>query len=239
MGIGPVPIRVSYGVRSARDMVWSLPAIFMFCLCATTPSAHAADSLDGVFARIDQASKTFKGLAADITNTEYTAITDSKDVHPGTMKLLPAKDGTHVLLSRQDGMELSFNGHKGRSYNPKTNVVDEKDFSQSVVSQYMQLGFGTTGAQLKANYDISFAGTEQIGGQQTSHITLIPKSPDIRRDMKQAELWIGENGLAVQQKILRPDGDYQLYTYSHTTLGAMPVKDLEIKARSDTKIQKH
>jgi outer membrane lipoprotein-sorting protein len=220
-------------------MVWSLPAIFMFCLCATTPSAHAADSLDAVYARIDQASKTFKGLTADITNTAYTAVVDSKEVQTGTIKLLPTKDGTHVLMSRQDGMVLSFNGHKGREYNPKTNVVDEKDFAQGVVNQYLQLGFGATSAQLKATYDISYVGAEQIGNQQTSHITLIPKSPEMRRDMKQAELWIGENGLAVQQKIVRPDGDYQLYTYSHTTLGAMPEKDLEIKLRSDTKIQKH
>jgi outer membrane lipoprotein-sorting protein len=220
-------------------MVRSLRAVLIFFLCVIAPVAHAADPLDAVFARIDQAAKTFKGLTADITNTEYTAVVDNKDVHTGTIKLLPAKDGTHVLLVRQDGMELAFNGHKGQSYNPKTNVVDEKDFSQSVVSQYLQLGFGATSAQLKTTYDIAYAGAEQIGNQQTSHITLIAKSPETRRDMKQAELWIGENGLAVQQKIVRPDGDYQLYTYSHMTLGAMPEKDLAIKVHSGATIQKH
>jgi len=220
-------------------MVGRLCAIFIFCLCIVAPSAHAAESLDAVFARIDQASKTFKGLTADITNTAYTAVVDTKDVQTGSIKLLPTKDGTHVLLSRQDGMVLSFNGHKGREYNPKTNVVDEKDFAQNVVNQYLQLGFGATSAQLKATYDIAYVGAEQIGNQQTSHITLIPKSPEMRRDMKQAELWIGENGLAVQQKIVRPDGDYQLYTYSHMTLGAMPEKDMEIKVPSGATIQKH
>lgn len=220
-------------------MVRSLCAVFICFLSISTPSAHAADPLDAVFARIDQAAKTFKGLTADITNTAYTAVVDNKDVQTGTIKLLPTKDGTHVLMSRQDGMVLSFNGHKGREYNPKTKVVDEKDFAENVVNQYLQLGFGATSAQLKATYDIAYVASEKVGNQQTSHITLIPKSPEMRRDMKQAELWIGENGLAVQQKIVRSDGDYQLYTYSHTTLGAMPEKDLEIKVPSDAKIQKH
>ena len=203
------------------------------------PSAHAADPLDAVLARVDQAAKTFKGMSADIVNTEYTSITDSKDVHPGTIKLLRAKDGTHVLLTRQDGLLLSFDGHKGQSYNLKTNTVDEKNMSSGTVDQYLLLGFGATSAQLKASYDVAYSGAEQIGNQQTSHITLVPKSPELRRDMKQAGLWIGENGLVAQQKIVRPDGDYQLFTYSHMTLGAMPENDLKIKLRPGATVQKH
>lgn len=238
MGIEQVPIGAAYGVKLTREMVRRLWVVFICCLCAGS-TAYAADSLDGVFARIDQAAKTFKGMSADITNTEYTAITDGKDVHTGTIKLLRAKDGTHVLLSRPDGLILSFDGHVGRSYNLKTNTVDEKSISSSLVDQYLALGFGAASAQLKANYDVAYMGTEEIGGQRTSHITLTPKSPDMRRDMKQAELWMGENGLVVQQKIVRPDGDYQLYTYSQMKLGAMPEKDLEIKLHAGAKIQKH
>jgi outer membrane lipoprotein-sorting protein len=239
MRIEQVPVRTSNGVRSTRDMFRGLGGLAILYLFSAMPAAFAADPLDAVYAHIDQAAKTFKGLTADITNTAYTAVVDAKNVDTGTIKLLPAKDGTHVLMSFTDGRVLSFDGHKGRSYNPKTNVVDEKDFAQNVVNQYLQLGFGATSAQLKATYDIAYVASEKVGNQQTSHITLIPKSPEMRRDMKQAELWIGENGLAVQQKIVRPDGDYQLYTYSHTTLGAMPEKDLEIKVPSDAKIQKH
>jgi len=237
MRIGRVPIGASCGVTSARDMVRSLCAVFICCLCISAPFARAADSLDTAFARIDQAAKTFKGLTADITNTAYTAVVDNKDVQTGTLKLLPAKDGTHVLLNFKGGQTISFTGHKLRVYNPTTNVVDEKDIDPNMVDQFRQLGFGATSAQIKANYDVAYAGAEQIGNEQTSHITLVPKSPETRRDMKQAELWIGANGLAVQQKILRPDGDYQLMTYTHMTTGAVAEKDLELKLRSDTKFK--
>ncbi len=220
-------------------MLRSPLAVLIFCLCTMSPCAHAADPLDAVLARIDQAARTFKGMSADIVNTEYTALVDSKDAHPGTIKLLPAKDGTRVLLSRQDGLMLSFDGHKGRSYNLKTNIVDEKNISPDMVDQYLLLGFGATSIQLRTGYEVAYAGAEQIGNQQTSHITLVPKSPEMRRDMKQAELWIGENGLVVQQKIVRPDGDYQLFTYSHMKLGAMPEEELKIKLHPGAKIQQH
>jgi hypothetical protein len=57
--------------------------------------------------------------------------------------------------------------------------------------------------------------------------------------MKQADLWIGENGLAVQQKKVHPDGDYELMTYSRMMPGPIPEKDLELKPGPGAHIQKH
>jgi outer membrane lipoprotein-sorting protein len=219
-------------------MARCLKRIFILYLCLTA-TVHAADSLDPVFARMDSAAKTFKGLTADVSDTAYTAIVDDRKVETGTIKLLQGKNGTRVLLNLKGGSVISFDGHKVQDYNPTTNVVDEFVVAPNKVNQYLQLGFGATSAELRANYDVTYAGTEQIGSQQASHIILIPKSPETRRDLKQAELWIGDNGLAVQQKILRPDGDYQLMTYSNMKLGAVPEKDLELKLKPGAKIQKH
>lgn len=219
-------------------MVRCLSSICICYLCLSL-TTQAADSLDAVFARMDSAAKTFKGLTADISDTGYTAIVDDKKVETGTIKLLEGKNGTRVLLNLKGGSVISFDGHKVQDYNPTTNLVDEFAVAPNKVNQYLQLGFGATSAELRANYDITYAGTEQIGNQQTSHIVLIPKSPETRRDLKQAELWIGDNGLAVQQKIVRPDGDYQLMTYSNMKQGAMPEKELELKLKPGAKIQKH
>jgi outer membrane lipoprotein-sorting protein len=215
--------------------------IFILCLCAALPSTFAADPLDSVFARIDAAAKTFKGMTADISNTSYTAVVDNKDVTIGTIKLLLAKDGTHMLVDFKDGQVISLDPHMGRVYNPKTKVVDQKDLTgnQDLVNQYMLLGFGATSAALKATYNVTWVGTEQVGGQQTSHIALVPKPAEIRKNMKQADLWISDRGLVVQQKRLQPSGDYQLVTYSNMVLVALPEKDLELKLPKDAIIQKH
>jgi len=226
-------------------MVRGLSPLFVlslgFSVFAAMPSAHAADPLDDVFARIDAAARTFKGMTADISNTAYTAVVDNKDVTTGTMKLLLAKDGTHMLVDFKGGMVISLDPHMGRDYNPKTKIVDEKDLTreQDLVNQYLLLGFGATSAALKNTYNVTWVGTEQVGGQQTSHIALIPKAADIRKNMKQADLWIGDKGLVVQQKRLQPSGDYQLVTYSNMVLVALPEKDLELKLPKDAIIQKH
>jgi outer membrane lipoprotein-sorting protein len=213
----------------------------LICSLLTAVPLQSADSLDAVFARMDKAAKTFKGMTADISNTQYTALVDDKNVETGTMKLLLAKDGTHLLANFKGAQVVSLDGHKGRVYNPTTNVVDEADLGgrQAMVNQYLLLGFGATSSELRDSYDVTYAGQEKLANRQTSRIALVPKSTETRQSMKQADLWIGEDGLVVQQKILRPSGDYSLFTYSNITLGAIPEKDLELKPAAGYKIQKH
>ena len=209
-----------------------------------TAVAAAADPLDAVFARIDAAAKTFKGMTADISDTQHTALVDENDVQTGTIKLLRVKPDVTRLLVNLKGSggtrTIALDGQEAKTYNPKTNTLDVFPLAsrQGLVNQVLLLGFGATSAELKANYDVSYGGAEKIGAQATSRIVLVPKSPEMRRDLKQAELWIGENGLAVQQKFLRTSGDYQLATYTNVKSGGLPERDLELKPKGAI-IQKH
>ncbi len=158
----------------------------------------AADPLDAVFARIDAAAKTFKGMTADISNTQHTALVDSDDVQTGTMKLLRTKPGqTRVLIDWKGPKprQMALDGHKGRLYNPKTNMVDEQNLSgsskQGVINQFLLLGFGASSADLKSAYDVTFVGDEKVDGRQTSHLRLMAKSAETRQKLKQADLWFG------------------------------------------------
>jgi hypothetical protein len=204
--------------------------------------------LNAVYGRIDAAARNFKGIAADVSNIEYTALVDDKNVETGTIKLLRAGDGTHMLVNLKGagaGQIVSLDAHKGRVYNPVANIVDEWDITgkQATVNQWLLLGFGATSAELKANYEIAYGSAEKIGSQQTSRIVLVPKTADARKDLKQAELWIADNGpdsgLALQQKFLLPSGNYRLVTYSNMKPGAPPEKDLELKLAKGVQIQKH
>jgi len=203
-----------------------------------------ADPLDTVFARIDAAAKSFKGMTADISDTEYTALVDEKDLQSGTMKLLRVKPDLTRLLVNLKGpggsQIIALDGPEVRVYNPRTNVVDLYDFAsrQGVMNQFLLLGFGATSAELKSTYDITFVGDEKIGAELTSHVKLVPKSPETRRTLKQADLWFAANGLVAQQKFLRTSGDYKLVTYSNLKTGALQEKDLELKQKGAT-IQKH
>lgn len=83
------------------------------------------------------------------------------------------------------------------------------------MDQFLLLGFGASMADLKSSYEVSYLGTETIGGSATSHLKLIPKSADVLKILKVAELWMDDaTGLPVQQKFSTSSaGDYKLITY--------------------------
>jgi hypothetical protein len=239
-----VPILTFSGVTSCRrETVHLVAAILTFSL-GLAPLSAAADPLDVVFARIDKAAKTFTGMTADISNTQYTRLVDSSDVQTGTIKLLRDKTGQTKLLidfKLPGAQTVSFDGQLGKTFNPKTLTEDVFPVAdrRNLVNQLLVLGFGASSTELKSTYDVTYTGDEKIDGTSTSHLRLTPKSPDTLRTLKQADLWYADSGLVLQQKFLYPSGDYKLVKYSNPKLGAPPAKDLEIKLPAGVKIQKH
>jgi outer membrane lipoprotein-sorting protein len=217
------------------------PTVFLSIL-AIGVSFAAADPLDMVFTRIDTAAKMFKSVSATISDTHHTAIVDADDTQLGTFKLEKAKDGIRMRIQYEGAQTIAYDPHAGRVYNPKTKVVDQYDLSkqqQEEATQFLALGFGASSAELKSAYDISYVGEEKIGDQTTSHLKLVPKAADLRKSIKQADLWYGQNGIVVQQKFLQPSGDYKLVKYSSMQLGNVTDKDVELSLPRGVTVQKH
>ena len=215
--------------------------ILCFSLFSVAP-VNAADPLDAIFARIDATSKTFKGMTADISNTEHHSIVpDDDDVSTGIIKLLRVKPGLtrlHADLAGAAGTNIyAIDGAEVRTYNPKTKILDIYDLSskQGTINQFLLLGFGASSAELKSAYNITYVGEEKVGEQPTTHLKLVPKSPEALRTIKQADLWFStQTGLVARQKLFFGAGDYRLVTYSNMKLGALQEKDLELKPKDAT-----
>lgn len=221
--------------------MWHRPAVILSALGIVACLA-AADPLDAVFARIDSAAKTFKSASAAISDTEHTALVDSDDTKLGVFKIVKAKDGIHMLVKYEEAQTVAYDPHAARAYNPKTKVVDEIDLNkqqQEEATQFLALGFGATSAELRSAYDVSYVGEDNIGGQEATHIRLVPKAGDLKKSLKQADLWYGPNGIVVQQKFLRPSGDYKLVKYSNLQLGNVTDKDVELQVPKGVIVQKH
>jgi outer membrane lipoprotein-sorting protein len=101
---------------------------------------------------------------------------------------------------------------------------------RNLVDQFLLLGFGASSSQLKESYNVTYAGMEMIGSDNTWHLQLVPKSADALKNLKKAELWISPNsGLPVQQKFTTSGtGDFTLVTYSNMKPNA-PVSDKDLK----------
>ena len=176
-------------------------------------------------------------MTADISQTDHNALVNDDSVRVGTIKLSRGKGGdTRMLVAftQPAAQMVSLDQKEVRIFNPRTNVMDIYALGnrQSLVNQFLLLGFGAGSAELKATYQVSYVGEEKIDGQPTSHLKLVPKSPDTLRSLKQADLWFADNGVVAQQKFVQPSGDYKLVTYKNLREhDSIPDRELELKPK--------
>ena len=100
------------------------------------------------------------------------------------------------------------------------------------------LGFGSSGRDLAANYNISGEGTEKMGDKTTVKLLLTPKDPKVASRLAKVELWIPTDaGYPVQQQFWEPSGNYRLVTYSKIQINPPITGNLEFKPPAGAKRQ--
>jgi outer membrane lipoprotein-sorting protein len=127
-----------------------------------------------------------------------------------------------IELKGPDARAVSFDGKEASVYYPRLKLVqiynagDKRD----LIDDFLLLGFGNSSAELTAKYDVSFKGVENIDGKPAGHVSLVPKSKEVLRRLKRADLWISDvTGVPVQQQLFTSDsGNYMLVTYSNMKL---------------------
>ncbi len=200
-------------------------------------SAPAADnSLPAVFNLMDQAAAKFKGLKADVKKVSHTAVINEDSIDTGTIVVrVPKPHDLRMLIDFQqpDQKKVMIAGTKVDIYYPKTQIVQEIDLGKnhrSQVEQFLLLGFGSNSKELQSAYSIRSMGPEVAGGEPATRIELIPKSKDLLAQFPKFELWIADStGLAVQQKMYQPGGDYSLATYTKLQANAnIPESDVKL-----------
>jgi outer membrane lipoprotein-sorting protein len=192
-------------------------------LAAAIPLVAQSSALNEVFARMDKAAPQFKSVTADFQRDVYTVVIDDHEKDGGTIKARREKShDTRMLieLSGADGKKISVDGGTLSVYTPKLKTVQVFDIRKGLVDQFLLLGFGASSADLKADYDVTLQGTEKLGIETAWHLQLVPKSPDVLKNLKKAELWVGQtSGLPLQEKLFTSaSGDYQLVVYSNVKL---------------------
>ena len=184
-----------------------------------------AQSLNEVFARMDRTAPQFKAVTGDLKRDVHTAVVNDDAIDSGTIRL--KRDNPHQVkmlidFTAPDPKTVSFDGANVSIYYPKIKTVQVYDVGQhrDLIDQFLLLGFGATGSELRSTYDVTLVGNETIAGQATSHVQLVPKSKEALQRLKEAELWISDaTGLPAQQKFVTSStGDFTLVTYSNLKL---------------------
>jgi len=215
-------------------------AIILTVLVRAAAYSAAAGSLDDVLARMDRAAPAFKGLSADLTSMTHTAVINEDDTEKGRILLKRGKRDMSMLVefTEPNSKSIAVHDRKAEIYYPKQQTIEEYDIGQyqALLDQFMLIGFGTSGKELAAAYNMRVLGTESVAGMSTTHLELIPKSAEVLKNLKKLELWIPESeGYPVQQKIYLAAGDYRLFTYTNVKVNPpLSEQDLRLKVPKGT-----
>jgi len=183
-----------------------------------------AQNVDAVLARMDQAAPGFRGMTADIKMVTFTAVLNDLSEETGTIAIFRPKPKDLRMLTqftRPDPRSVSFAGRKLQIFYPKIRTVQEYDLGKqsALIDQFLLLGFGASGSDLKQSYNIKYLGDETVGGQKTAHMELTPKSEEARKHVPRVELWIADsNSQPLQQKVWKSAKDYNLIIYTDLKL---------------------
>lgn len=202
-----------------RKTLLGLLAIgFTTFLYAAAAQNNPRWTTEGVLSMMDNSAKDFRSLTADIEHVKYTAVvkdtsTESGQIlvrHDQKMRIEITKPDTRTILRTGDSLFL---------YNPKINRVEEYDLgkNRALVDQYVRLGFGTKGEDLRKSYLVTVLGEEELDHRKTILLELTPKSDQVRSQIIRIQMWIDEaSWLPIQQKFFEAgSGDYVLFHYSN------------------------
>ena len=199
-------------------------------------STGTAEPVDAILKRMDATAPSFKGITANLRMVSHTAILNDDSTQDGVLHMRRLKPGeVRALIDFTDAKDkhsVAFGERTVKMYYPNLNLVQVYDLGKNakLIDEYMLLGFGNSGKDLQAKYDIQDGGSEQVGGRRTTRLELIPKSKDAQQRLSKAEIWFPEDAdYPVQQKFYQPNGNFTLVTYSDFQLNpSFKTKDLEL-----------
>lgn len=194
-----------------KYIVPAIAIIFLVSAAANVASAQVG-VLGEILKRMDVNNQALKSLKSGIKMNKYNDQLKENDLTEGDLNYIPGKSQSQIFV-RIDWTKplvehLAISNGEYVLYRPRTKqaIVGKVDSSKANSKSGNALAFmSMSKAQLRANYDVKYAGEETVGtGVNTFHLVLTPKTAT---SYKSADLWVDANGMPVQAKIVEKNND--------------------------------
>jgi len=202
----------------------------------------AAQNLESTLARMDRAATGFRGISAQLEQVSHTAVIDDTTIESGAITLFrPRPRDLRMLVefSQPDVRAVSYANRKVQIYYPKLKTVQEYDLGKqsALIDQFLLLGFGASGSELRKSYEVKHTGRETIDGAECDLLELVPRDAEALKHVRRIEIWISEaTGQPVRQKIHQPSKDYREIRYRGLKLNPPLTEDsVRLKLPRDVK----
>jgi outer membrane lipoprotein-sorting protein len=214
----------------------AIPAMAML---ASAAFAQSAD-LQKVLSEMDAASARFQSAEADFSADSYTAVVQSHDVQKGTIAFRRAGGATQMIMhvKTDEGQpslkDVLYKNGELDYYQP---TVKQETILKagSNYERYFSLGFGGSGKDLAANWDINYQGTETIDGVETAKLDLTPKTPSDQ--FTHITIWIdARRGVSLKQESFQDSGDSRTAVYSNIKLNDVRASAFTLQIAPGTQV---
>lgn len=203
--------------------------------------AQNAD-LQKVLGQMDAASAKFQSAQADFSADTYTAVVQSHDVQTGAIAFRRASGSTEMIMHvKTDEGQASLKDvlYKNGELDYYQPAVKQETILKagSNYERYFTLGFGGSGKDLAANWNINYMGTETIDGVETAKLDLTSKTPSDQ--FSHITIWVdGKRGVSLKQEVFQDSGDSRTAIYSNIKLNDVPTSAFALQIASGTQVSR-
>jgi outer membrane lipoprotein-sorting protein len=185
---------------------------------------QTAGDLQKVISQLNTAAAKFGSAQADFVWDTYQVVVQDHDVQTGTI-YYERKNGatrTAAYFKQENGKDarktMVYDNGEVNFYQPeiKQITIMRAGANKGQWESFLTLGFGGSGADLEANWNVTLQGTESIDGVPVAKLDLVPKEQKVLDMFSHVTIWVDPiRGVSLKQIFYEPSGDNRTATYKN------------------------
>ncbi len=153
--------------------------LFVWLLTAAAWPQDNVAGLDRVLGEMDTSARSFRTTEASFVWDQYQKVIDETDTQKGKIYFRRQDKDTQMAadISEPDKKYVLYANAKIQVYQPKIDQVTEYNpgKNRADLESFLVLGFGGSGHELLAAYDVKYLGSETANGTQAAKLELVPE----------------------------------------------------------------
>lgn len=204
----------------------------------------AADDLKSVIAQLNASAAKFHSASANLEQVnEMTEPIPNKDELTGTIYTEHKGKATQlgIHLETENGKQvpkvITIKNGVFSMYEKLPNQLTTSKKAGKYES-YLSLGFGGSGTELEANWNVTYQGSETMSGVKVAKLDLVPKDPEVLKIFRKVTIWIdAERAVSLKQFFDQGEGQSRTVTYTNIKLNqSLPGDAFSFKTDSKTQV---
>ena len=213
--------------------------------CVAHAQAAQDAQLTKVLAQMDAAAAKFQSAQAEFSWDQLTAVVQEHDVQKGTIAFRGSGKQTEMVVHvvTEDGQpapkDVLYKDGVLDLYQPaiKQETVLQAGSNREAFESGATLGFGGSGRDLEANWDVSYEGADTIDGVVVVKLGLAPKHPAANQMFTHVDIWIDPATATSRKQVFQTaSGDTRTALYTNIKLNGTPESAFAIKIPSGTQV---